>query len=222
MACDLKSPGCDMGLFSTKKEQGSLAESELRVLELESECRGLKARLEGAEQLVLHLDEDRDLLLGALERLQPGAEPVALAEALLELCFRPFSLACFYVALADWEQDQLRFVLYHEGGRVRNHPSRRLSERAGLSEAVLLNGQPIYIRTLEEGLAAGSLLTAAERATGLIPHSWYGVPLGRGQQSFGLVSFQSFQTDAFSESRRRVMDALAALLATCLGVQSAR
>jgi hypothetical protein len=32
----------------------------------------------------------------------------------------------------------------------------------------------------------------------------------------GLVSFQSFQTDAFSASRRRVMDALAALTSTCL------
>lgn len=209
-----------MGLFSTKKDQAYLAESELRVLELESECRGLMARLEGAEQLVLHLDEDRDLLLGALERLHPGAEPVDLAGTLLDLCFRPFSLACFYVALADWEQDQLRFILYHEGGRVRNHPSRRLSDRAGLSESVLLGGRPIYIRTLEEGQAAGSLLTAAEQATGLIPHSWYGIPLGRGQLPMGLVSFQSFQADAFTDSRRRIMEALAGLLATCLATPS--
>jgi len=211
-----------MGLFSTKKEHAALTEWEERVRELDSECRGLKARLQGAEELVLHLDEDRDLLLGGLERLHPGAEPLDLAGTLLDLCFRPFTLACFYVALADWEGDQLRFVLYHEGGRVRNHPSRRLSERAGLSESVLLGGQPIYIRTLEEGQAAGSLLTAAEQATGLIPHSWYGVPLGHGQLPFGLVSFQSFQADAFSDSRRRIMDALAALLATCLAVPAGR
>jgi hypothetical protein len=74
----------------------------------------------------------------------------------------------------------------------------------------------MYIRTLEEGHAAGSLLTAAEQATGLIPHSWYGVPLGWGSRPDGLVSFQSFQTDAFSEGRRRVMNALVAVLSTCM------
>ncbi|MCM2250128.1 MAG: GAF domain-containing protein, partial [Geothrix sp.] len=154
---------------------------------------------------------------GALERLRPGLSPRELGEALMEVCFKPLGLACFFVALADWEQDQLVFVLYHEGGRTRQHPSRRLSDRAGLSERVLSSHRPLYIRTLEEGQTAGSLLTAAELATGLIPHSWYGVPLGWGSRPAGLVSFQSFQTDAFSDSRRRVMDALAVLMSNCLG-----
>jgi transcriptional regulator with GAF, ATPase, and Fis domain len=132
------------------------------------------------------------------------------------ICFKPLGLACFYVARADWERDQLQFILYHEGGRFRDHPSRSLSSRAGLSERVLSDRRPLYIRTMEEGLASGSLLTAAEQATGLIPHSWYGVPLGWGPRPWGLMSFQSFQTDAFSERRRRVMDGLAALLSTCL------
>ncbi len=91
----------------------------------------------------------------------------------------------------------------------------------GLSEKVLAGRQPIYIRTLEAGRAAGSLLTAAEEATGLIPHSWYGVPLGWGPRPDGLVSFQSFHTDAFSESRRRVMDALGALISTCMSARQA-
>jgi hypothetical protein len=106
-------------------------------------------------------------------------------------------------------------LLYHEGGKIRNHPSRPLSSRAGLSERVLTEGHSIYIRTLEEGKAVGSLLTAAEEATGLIPHSWYGVPLGWGPRPSGLISFQSFQPDAFSDRRRQVMDGLAALLSTC-------
>ncbi|WP_291271989.1 GAF domain-containing protein [Geothrix sp.] len=205
-----------MSLFSGKSKDDALAEREGRVAQLERELRALQGRLDSTEELVRHLDEDRDLLLGALERLRPGRTPLELSEALLEVCFKPLGLACFYVALADWEGDQLNFVLYHEGGRARQHPSRRLSDRAGLSERVLANRRSVYIRTLEEGTAAGSLLTPAEQATGLIPHSWYGVPLGWGPRPAGLVSFQSFQTDAFSDSRRRVMEALAALLSTCL------
>jgi len=205
-----------MGLFGGKKQDEALAERDERLGKLEAECRAIQTRLEGTQELVRHLDEDRDLLLGALERMRPGAEPKALAQDLLDVCFKPLGLACFYVAVADWDQDQLRFVLYQEGGRVRNHPSRRLSERVGLSERVISGRRSVYIRTLEEGQAAGSLLTAAEQATGLIPHSWYGAPLGWEPRPSGLVSFQSFQTDAFSESRRRVMDALAALMSTCM------
>ena len=206
-----------MGLFGGRKHDEILAERDQSLRELQAEGRALQVSLASTQELVRHLDEDRDLLLGALERMRPGAEAQVLAEVLLDICFKPLGLACFYMAVADWDRDQLRFVLYHEGGRARNHPPRRLSERVGLSERVLSGHRPVYIRTLEEGHAAGSLLTAAEQATGLIPHSWYGVPLGWGSRPVGLVSFQSFQTDAFSESRRRVMDAMAALTSTCMG-----
>ncbi|HEY3401228.1 MAG TPA: GAF domain-containing protein [Geothrix sp.] len=209
-----------MGLFGGKSRDETLIGRDDRLRQLEEVNRTLQSRLEGTQELVRHLDEDRDLLLGALERLRPGVSPRELGETLLEVCFKPLGLACFFLALADWDRDQLEFVLYHEGGRTRLHPSRRLSERAGLSERVLSGRRPLYIRTLEEGHAAGSLLTAAEQATGLIPHSWYGVPLAGGTRPAGLVSFQSFQTDAFSESRRRVMDALAGLLSTCMGPSS--
>jgi len=206
-----------MSLFAGRKQDEALAERDERLRKLEAECRSVQARLEDTQELVRHLDEDRDLLLSALERMRPGGSDQALAQILFDVSFKPLGLACFYVAIADWDQDQLRFVLYHEGGRARNHPSRRLSDRAGLSERVLAARRPVYIRTMEEGHAAGSLLTAAEQATGLIPHSWYGVPLGWSSRPVGLVSFQSFQTDAFSEERRRVMDALVALMSTCMG-----
>lgn len=209
-----------MGFFGGKTRDLASVGREERLRQLEEENRALRGRMAESQELVRHLDEDRDLLLGAAQRLRPGLSPRELGEGLLEVCFKPLGLACFYVALADWDRDQLDFVLYHEGGRVRQHPSRRLSERAGLSERVLSGRRAIYIRTMEEGLASGSLLTAAEQATGLIPHSWYGVPLGWGPRPVGLVSFQSFQTDAFSESRRGVMDALAALLSNGLCLQT--
>ena len=209
-----------MAFFGGKKLDDALVERDERLRTLEAEGRALQGRLESTQELVRHLDEDRDLLLGALERMRPGEDLQALAQVLLDISFKPLGLACFFVALADWDHDQLRFVLYHEGGKVRNHPSRRLSDRAGLSERVISGRRPVYMRTLNEGNAAGSLLTPAELATGLIPHSWYGVPLGWGKRPDGLVSFQSFQTDAFSESRRRVMDALAALMSTCMAARA--
>lgn len=211
-----------MGLFGGKSRDSSADGRVDELRQLEETCRVLQGRLEGTEELVRHLDEDRDLLLGALEQLHPGQSPREMGEALMDMCFKPLGLACFFMALADWEADRLEFILYHEGGRARQHPSRRLSERAGLSERVLSGRRPMYIRTLEEGSAAGSLLTPAEQATGLIPHSWYGVPLGWGERPSGLVSFQSFQTDAFSDSRRRIMDAVVGHMSTCLAAGQGR
>ena len=208
-----------MGLFGGKFQEDSTQQREERLRNLESECRGLQGRVEGAEELARHLDEDRNLLLGALERMRPGKATAELGQDLLDVCFKPLGLACFYVAVADWELDQLQFVLYHEGGRARNHPSRRISDRIGHSERVLSGRRPVYFKTQEEGHAAGSLLTEAEQATGLIPHTWFGVPLGWGPRPAGLVSFQSFQTDAFSEDRRRVMVALTALMSDCMGAR---
>jgi GAF domain-containing protein len=206
-----------MRLFGGRNPDETSAKRDERLLKLEEDCRIVQARLEGTQELVRHLDQDRDLLLDAIERMRPGQDIRALSEVLLDVCFKPLGLACFYVAVADWDRDELQFILYHEGGRSREHPARRISERVGLSEKVLSGGRPVYIRTTEEGRFAGGLLTEAEQATGLIPHSWYGVPLGRQSPPLGLVSFQSFQTDAFSDSRRRVMNALADLMSTCLG-----
>jgi hypothetical protein len=205
-----------MGIFTDLKHEQALQDLEEQLGQVRAERNQLLARLEETQELVRHLDQERDLLLEALAQMRPGFGPKDLGEILMGICFKPLGLACFYVARADWERDQLQFILYHEGGRFRDHPSRSLSSRAGLSERVLSDRRPLYIRTMEEGLASGSLLTAAEQATGLIPHSWYGVPLGWGPRPWGLMSFQSFQTDAFSERRRRVMDGLAALLSTCL------
>ncbi len=180
---------------------------------LNKENERLKAEIADLQDLVRHQDQDLLLLMGAAQRLVPGMGAPDLAAALLDLSFRPLDLASFYVALADWGRDELRFPLYHEGGRSRNHPSRSLSTQPGLTGRALALGAPLYLPTLEEAEAHGAILTEAEKGSGLIPSSWYGVPFGDPVRPRGLVSFQSFHRDAFPESRRRVMDALVAIFA---------
>lgn len=179
---------------------------------LREETGALRGEAEGLRELVRHLDGDRALLLAAVARLEPRMPHPRLGELMHDLVFRPFDLASFYVAVMDWERDLLSFPYYHEGGRSRNHPSRCLSANPGLTGKALELGQSLYTRTLEEAEALGALLTEAEKGSGLIPASWYGVPLGHGGRPLGLVSFQSFQRDAFPDSRRDLLDALSLLL----------
>ena len=210
-----------MGLFNFGKTQGETPqELAQRAQAAEAAAAQKGTQLEALQELVRHLDGDRLLLLRAAEELRPGMEPKALGEALLDICFKPLGLASLYLALVDWETDTVSFPIYHEGGRLRNQPSRPLSKDGGLTAKAVQAGSPLYIRTLEEARDAGAVFSEAERVSGLVPQSWYGVPLGTGPgwkgPGFGLVSYQSFHQEAFPDSRRRLMDAMAAILALAI------
>jgi hypothetical protein len=198
---------------SRKEEETEL---RTRAAGLDLEATALRGEVKDLRELLQHLDQDMHLMLVAASELDPRKSPRELAEAMHRLVFRHFDLASFFVAMVDREQDRLDFVFYHEGGRPRKHPSRQLSETPGLTGRAILSGVPLYTRTLAEAVALGNILTAAEKGSGLIPASWYGVPLQGPQKPFGLVSFQSFQEDAFPEHRRRLLDALSAMLAMAL------
>lgn len=206
-----------MGLFNFLKAKGeSPQELADRARNAEAEAAQKASQLEAMKELVRHLDEDRLLLLRAAQELKPGLEPKALGGILLDIAFKPLGLASLFIALVDWEADVISFPIYHEGGRLRNQPSLPFkSGDSGLTGKAILAKAPLYIRTLEESRNEGAIYSEAERISGLVPQSWYGVPLGEGR-GFGLVSFQSFHPEAFPESRRRLMDALAAILALAL------
>ena len=201
-------------LFGPSRKE--IQDLQSRLSQVEQEGDTLRKERVEIQELLHHLDQDKNLLLMALERLRPGMDHRVLADTLLELSFRPLNLASFYVAVADYPAGKLNWILYHEGGRARNHPSSSLSQEGGLTAKAIDAHAPLYIRTLEEAKAEGARFSEAERISGLVPQSWYGIPLGWGERPFGLVCFQSFQPDAFSMDTRRLMDALANLLAMAM------
>ncbi len=204
-----------MNLFRRGSKSETVAlRTEVESLRLENAV--LRREQEALRERFHRLEADQKLVLEALERLEVGLPPASLGALLLELTARPFGLASFYLALMDWDLDGLSFPYYYEGGRPRNHPGRKLSVAPGLTGRVLLEGRSLYTRTLEEAEALGAILTEAEKGSGLIPASWYGVPLGRSPRPWGVVAFMSFQRDAFPEDRRALLDALVRVLELAL------
>jgi GAF domain-containing protein len=203
-----------MSLFRLRKAE------DPRIAPLRAELEACRRDVAELRELALHLEGDLALVRAAAACLAPGERPEALAQILHDLCYKPLNLACFYLVLLDHPDGTLRFPFYFEGGRARKHPSRTYNQPRGLTERAMDSRQPLYIRSAVEGAAVGNVLTAAEEATGLTPNSWYGVPLGAGEDRadppFGLLSFQSFEQDAFPEARRRIMDTLAALMGLAL------
>lgn len=203
-------------LFGGKDKQPTTEEFHARIRGLEEELAAAQGAFRDTQELAKHLDADRELLLRAVERIRPGLGRLELAETLLELTFRPLELCSFYVATMDWAKLQLVWVAYHEGGRLRHPGPRDYTTEGGLTGKAIAARAPLYIRTLEEAKAQGAVFSEAEKVSGLVPQSWYGIPLTTGGRPFGLVAFQSFQPDTFSEGRLRVFDALAALLSRAM------
>ena len=192
------------------KADGSAAPSELERLRAE----------------VRERDEDRRLALEVLRILKPGLEPKILAESIRSACEGPLGLATYYMALVDHGRDQLSFPLYCEGGKARVVAPRVFSEFGGLTTRVLVEKQPLYFPEKRLQDDAGVAYTDAERITGLIPETWFGLPLGAGpgwpDLPFGVLSFQAFPKDAFSPARREIMGAIGAALALALKTDPGR
>jgi len=203
-----------MGLFGNgKSRQEQIADLEARVQRLMAEGEALRAEKAELLELSRHQELDRELVLRVVESLAVGMDVKALGKAFCETVFRPLELASFYIALVDRDRGILSFPTYHEGGALRVYADRPYTPETGLTGRTVEAGRPLYIRSADEGLVQGAQFSAAEKLSGLVPQSWYGVPFGPEGRRLGLVSFQCFQRNGFSESTRRLMEALTAILA---------
>jgi hypothetical protein len=196
-------------------DRGEATRREARKAALRRELEELQARRRTVAELQAGLAEDQALLARALAALRVGAPWEETGDAVRQLCFRPFELSSFILARVDWETGWLHFPFFFEVGRARHEPSRLLADQPGLTGRALELRSPLYLATKEETFGAGAVLTDAEKSTGLLSQSWFGVPLaGRDPgRPAGLMGFQSFQAHAFPESRRRLMTALAGITA---------
>ena len=185
-----------------------------------------RSELDRLRAEVAERDEDKKIALEALRVLKPGVEPKILCGLILDACQGSFGISTFYLALVEYSQDRLTFPFYSEGGKARNITPRVFSRFGGLTTRVLAERGPLYFPEKRLQDDAGAVYTDAERITGLIPESWYGLPLGVGpgwpEPPFGVLSFQSFSPEAFSRSRREVFDMLGAALALALRTDPAR
>jgi len=158
---------------------------------------------------------DRDLLRGVIGRLRPRIPWEDSGMALCELCLRSFLLSGFYLAQADWSNARIIFPFFHEAGRARALAPIPLSLEAGLTGRTLLEAHPVYLPNRSACEAHGMRLTDPEQQSGLITHSWFGVPLRAADpdRPAGLMGFHAYQEDAFSPQRRELMATVAALTA---------
>ncbi|MCG8603988.1 GAF domain-containing protein, partial [bacterium] len=74
----------------------------------------------------------------------------------------------------------------------------------GLTSAIIKSGQPLVHGTKQEALELGAIILSEEEAT----ESYMGVPIVVGRKVLGVVSVQSYQQNAFTESSVRLLSTL--------------
>lgn len=103
----------------------------------------------------------------------------------------------FYIALVDPEGDVLRFPYFIDEFDAPPGPQKL---GRGLTEYVLRSGQPLLVSDQQvEQMAAEGLV----ELIGSPSCEWLGVPLKRGERTFGVLVIQSYQEDFHYSERDR-------------------
>lgn len=194
------------GLGPAREDEGLAA--------LEAQASDLRALVVAAEAELAAAELEARLLGEAAAGLRPGMSLQEAGETLLALLQSPLELATFFIARVDLEADLVHFPVFFEGGRLRRHAPSPYASAKGLTGRALERGEPLYVRDMvPEGLALGAQLSRAEEVTGLIPQTWFGIPLeGPDARPTCLVAFQVFPRDGFGPGRRAFLQRMARLL----------
>lgn len=110
-----------------------------------------------------------------------------------------------YVAIYDATTDIVDFPIYFEMGVPMSYPSRKLSERPGLTGAVIRKGSTLYLPdAFHEDVVQRYAPVDDTNAPHL--HTYLGIPLEVNQKIIGVLSVQSKLMDAYTPEQIRLVE----------------
>jgi len=202
-----------MRILSNRSTSEEATRSREAILRIQAERDLLLEKLRNEADVLRSIESEMTLLRSAIEVLCPWKTRQQLAESLRELVFRAFDLSGFSVLGVDETAKRIICLHYFEAGTARHYPPRDYEKDPGLSGCVIQQRRSLYLRTIAESEALGAVHSPPELATGLVPSTYYGIPLFADASVIGVLAFMSYPQDDFAPSRRILMDSLGRLLA---------
>ena len=192
---------------AVKKLRTEIAERE----RAEAALRGGEARLRGAERDASEMAERMRAVAGAAAGVIAADSAEALHAVLSEACRRVITLDVFSFALYDAEAHALRYL--NDEGRldaarvvpIAGRPSERVV-RERRSVVTLSSDDPRTTGAFHRGDARGKRRSESVIRT----------PILAGESVLGVLSVQSYTSNAYSRADVEVLEAVAALAATAL------
>jgi GAF domain-containing protein/CheY-like chemotaxis protein len=165
------------------------------------------SRLLDETQRLLKETEDRNGELAIINSVQQGLASKLEMQAIYNLVGEKirdiFQVEVVYIAVRHpGEPNSIDFPYYVDRDKILHAEPLTLGE--GLTSKVILEQRALLLGTLEEQLNLGAILTEDERS-----NTYLGVPIMIGDFAAGVVSVQSYQTNAFSGSDIRLLETLA-------------
>lgn len=110
-----------------------------------------------------------------------------------------------YVAIYDETRDIVGFPIFFELGVAITYPSRKLSERPGLTGAVIRSGRTLYLPNmfLDEIM---QLYHPVDDNSRTLLHTYLGIPLQVNRKIIGVLSVQSMRVDAYTAEQIQLME----------------
>ncbi len=179
-----------------------LAALRQRVAELEA----LEGDRQQAERVQSALYRIADAVSAAEDMIQVYAAIHYIVGELLQI-------QVFMIALYDEPNDMVVFPYQYDQispGEV--IASRKLSDGAGFTEQVIRSGQPLL---LSRETAMDMVEQGEGRVAGAIPESAIFVPLKRGDETFGVLSVQSY-TQRYGDKEKELMTFVSQHVSTAL------
>jgi PAS domain S-box-containing protein len=147
-----------------------------------------------------------------------GLELPAVLRALDEQCRQVLPVDCFSVALYDARSGIIRFPLFRDAERDLEMPPQDVRARPGLTAAVILRRQTLYVADTFDPKEVNDLQVV--RTDGRPTRSYAGVPLVLRDEVIGVMSMQSYQPNAYTPEQIRLLETIAAQAA--IAVENAR
>ncbi len=113
----------------------------------------------------------------------------------------------FFVALYDESSDAISFPVFYTHGKNLAIPERKLSDRPGLTGAVIRSRNTIYIPNVNAPEVEKTYQPL--RSHEITTHSFLGVPLIVNEKVIGVISAQHERMDAYSPEQIRLFETLA-------------
>ncbi len=155
-------------------------------------------------QSTVRTAERFSILNQASSLIGASLDPEAIYAAIHEAVGRLMPADAFVISLLDEEKREVEGVYLVDRG-VRT-PNTRVPLGAELSSRVILSGQPLNLINADQASKMGAVIVGDQRER---PVSILAVPLTQGGKTVGMLSVQSYQTNAYMDEDLQLLSTLA-------------
>jgi PAS domain S-box-containing protein len=151
--------------------------------------------------------EEMSLLYQLGISLAAGRDLAATLLALQNEIINLIQMDALFVAIYDEVTDIVEYPVFFMRGEPTRHPVRRLSEKPGLTGAVIFDGETLYLQdmTTDEVINQYDPVDDSD----LVLHTFLGIPLIVNERSIGVLSVQSEKIDAYTKDQIQLMENVA-------------